>query len=548
MTEKYFQILFGGLAGELANMTLDQVLDHLDNHLSLFLLDRPVSAAYAERLSRDPGLAASPVAKAMLAHMVSKRLQLHPFDANAALALGRMRGRSDLILRSEMLGATNFEPQGMNDIMAMDEPDERRETVPVLLALLKRYPSYVQATDLLLEFDFIKGREPGDWIGSFQCPARLKSAWQSRLLSHYAGLGLSGPGLEVWQRLAPEERHETNMNLAAELMAAAGDPDGAAALYRSSLEIDPGQAPVRFRLAALEHPWQPDENLLESRDVAVCLYSWNKAHMLAATLKSLAAGRLGRARVVVLLNGCTDQSREAVAALRPHFPEGCLSLVELPVNVGAPAARNWLLALPEVRRADYVAFLDDDVDVPKDWLARYVTVAESDPTIGVVGCRVLSPGRPAQLQYLFRNVAIALPNMMKLSLPAPVHAPDTGLYAFTRDTMNVMGCCHLLRGDVVRELPGFDIRFSPSQVDDLDHDLAVALAGRRIVYCGEVACVHHQNTGIGNVVRNTINKDKAGQIIGNDLKFVFKYSDQLDRLRELALRDRARAKEGRPWR
>jgi len=42
-------------------------------------------------------------------------------------------------------------------------------------------------------------------------------------------------------------------------------------------------------------------------------------------------------------------------------------IIELPVNIGAPAARNWLIARDETWQSDYIAFLDDDITMPENW-------------------------------------------------------------------------------------------------------------------------------------------------------------------------------------
>jgi hypothetical protein len=52
---------------------------------------------------------------------------------------------------------------------------------------------------------------------------------------------------------------------------------------------------VRRRLAELAAPLLPDPALPETREVAVCLYSYNKAALLGRTLARLAATALGRA-------------------------------------------------------------------------------------------------------------------------------------------------------------------------------------------------------------------------------------------------------------
>lgn len=101
-----------------------------------------------------------------------------------------------------------------------------------------------------------------------------------------------------------------------------------------------------------------------------------------ATLASLAASELsapgGEAWIFALDNGSTD-TPDVYRKWR-HLA-GRMTVVTLP-NTWRPAARNWLLALPEVRRADWAAFLDDDVAVPADWLRRLWSALRAYPDAG----------------------------------------------------------------------------------------------------------------------------------------------------------------------
>jgi len=72
---------------------------------------------------------------------------------------------------------------------------------------------------------------------------------------------------------------------------------------------------------------------------------------------------------------------------------------------------------------------------------------------------------------------------------------DRGHLRCVRPCATVTGCCHLLRTDVVQALGGFDLRFSPSQYDDLDHDVRLLLAGRVQVCQGHLAVGHFKSTG-----------------------------------------------------
>lgn len=287
---------------------------------------------------------------------------------------------------------------------------------------------------------------------------------------------------------------------------------------------------------AIASPCQEAPDALDAR-IAIFLYSWNKADLLASTLHSLAASDTGNAHVTVLLNGCTDDSAAQVAAINEHLFGGRITVINLPINIGAPAARNWLLATAQGRTADYVAFLDDDVEVPPNWLRAMLSVLRRYPKAGVIGIKTLNPGLPSRMQYLFRNIAVALPGLIRISFDTPNTNFDVGLYDVTRTTANVMGCCHIFTRRAVDAVPTFDLRFSPSQMDDIAHDLDVALAGFEVIYHGGIACIHHQMSGVGRS-QGSVNLSRLGNVAGNDVKFYYRFADKLDALGKLNNLDR----------
>ena len=313
-------------------------------------------------------------------------------------------------------------------------------------------------------------------------------------------------------------------NLRARLAMDAGDHDAARDHLLASLEAEPFQPGVIEQLA---RPDLPDK--VVGNDVHVCLYTWNKPDLLARTMASLAATGLGKARVTVLNNGTTDCSPEELENhVREAAPDLAVNWVHLPVNVGAPAARNWLLSLDAIREARYVAFLDDDVLLPRDWLARYLTTLRGTPGAVAVGPKCVNhPVRT--IQYAFRSFQEAGEHRIRLTPNAPT-LMDMGQFDGPRPCLTVMGCCHLLDRERLDRLgvPGFDVRFSPSQVDDIEHDLQIWKAGGQVVYDGAVEVIHLQDTG------KTRTRASLGHAYANHFKMEHKFEPQ-----ELEAMDRA---------
>uniref|UniRef100_I2PZJ2 Putative glycosyltransferase n=1 Tax=Desulfovibrio sp. U5L TaxID=596152 RepID=I2PZJ2_9BACT len=350
--------------------------------------------------------------------------------------------------------------------------------------------------------------------------------------------------------------------VAGELSLLAGRPDAAEAHLRRSLAHLPTAA-ARLRLAeahlrqggreaalaelAAACAGRPWDSLAVSRlsdlatglayrleplpgAVAVLVYSFNNAPLLARTLVALEATDWSfapaGARVVVLDNGSADDTAAVCAAARDRSG-GRLAVVSLPVNVGAPAARNWLAALPQVRAAAFAAYLDDDALVPPDWLGRFGAAVAAMPGAGVWGSLV----RATDAQHFIQSADTHL-------LPTPrgqdgegrafalarpwLATADGGQYALCRPCASVTGCCHLFRTDVLTGLGGFDIRFSPTQYDDLDLDIRQLLAGRPAVCQGHLTVLHAKATGAAAHVGGK----QYGSAFANQFKLHHKYDDE----------------------
>jgi GT2 family glycosyltransferase len=533
MNQRYFETFQLGMAAQLRELSLDEMVLYVRNHIHSFLLDESICFCFIERLANDTATASHEAAKKTMLYLLDKALQLRPFRIGLLEAVARLTGNTMVRKRLDVVQAHNHDKATYDLISALNLKFDAREAGEFITRLIKAYPDHAPAAQFALTVDRHLGLPAGPWLDRFECPEPLRRDWDVALFNHQASVGASDKAMALWPTLNRTILRETSLNLAAEMFVAAGDREQGLSLYAKSIRQDPRQTPVRLRMRELEHPFVPDRSLLGKHTVNICLYSWNKADMLAQTLESLSRSDIGRARIDVLLNGCTDHSREVAEAARVLFPANEFTIHDLHVNIGAPAARNWLKELPAVRANEFIAFLDDDVTVQQDWLASFLTVAAADENIGVVGCKILHPGQPALIQYLYRYVAIADHGLLKMSIHAPERQYDNHVYDVIRETRNVMGCQHLLRTSALAKVErGFDIRFSPSQVDDIDHDLALSLAGCRIMYCGQVACIHHQSSG-KNETKVEWRPSEVGGIMGNDIKFFYKHADHLDALKAL---------------
>jgi GT2 family glycosyltransferase len=314
--------------------------------------------------------------------------------------------------------------------------------------------------------------------------------------------------------------------LRAALLVRAGDPEAAARLYGSLRRAMPWHVNLTLTLHDLTIGRLPsalaDGGDIGPGDAAVLLYTWNKADFIRDTLDALSRTRLGASPLIVLDNGSADATPEVLRQAAGLFPPGRLRVVTLPINVGAPAARNWLLALPEVRAARYAAFVDDDARPPQGWLPLLLDAARANPQAGAVGCAVADIPAPHRMQSAdYHLLPPETGQSLLAEVPERIFVMDTcagkldfGLYRYRRPALSVSGCCHLIATAAVRAAGPFDIRFTPTQFDDLERDMRSWLAGFPAVYEGRCVVRHVQTSSLARART----KAQSAHVAGNKLK------------------------------
>ena len=168
----------------------------------------------------------------------------------------------------------------------------------------------------------------------------------------------------------------------------------------------------------------------------------------------------------MLDNGSSDDTPLRLQAFCDRLGPERFSVVELPVNVGAAAARNWLMALPEAAASEHIVYMDDDVRLPLDWLGRLGACAEDYPEAGAWGCRVVDEGNPAVLQSV--DTALTDPDpspeedSRRFKISDLHHQNlDFGQFSYTRPCASVTGCCHMFRYSRLEEAGGLICVFLP---------------------------------------------------------------------------------------
>lgn len=195
--------------------------------------------------------------------------------------------------------------------------------------------------------------------------------------------------------------------------------------------------------------------------VSVIMPTWNRAHVVARSIRSVQSQTHGDWELIVVDDGSTDSTREVIRAMA--VTDARIRLVEA-VHGGVSAARNAGL---DAATGDYVAFLDSD----NEWPTRYLDLMLRG---------VISSGASAGYAGL------------------QLHDGDKTMYrAYEGDIDHLMIVNHIdLNVLVVDRQLAIETRFDDSLRRWVDHDFAIRVGKTtRLHMFPFIGCVYDDDRG-----------------------------------------------------
>jgi GT2 family glycosyltransferase len=214
--------------------------------------------------------------------------------------------------------------------------------------------------------------------------------------------------------------------------------------------------------------------------VACIVLSYQGKALVLQTLESLYRLDYPRYRVVVVDNGSSDGTYEAVAAAWPQA-----TLLRVEQNQGISVGLN--LGIRHVLEAgdDYLLLLNNDIEVRPDMVTELVAVAESDPAIGAVG--------PKAYYYSDRNRIWSAGGQLHFRQSITDERGnlelDSGQYERTEEMDYVNGCAMLVPRRAQLDVGLWDGTFLVS-VEDADWCMRAKKKGWRCFYAHRAVLWH----------------------------------------------------------
>ena len=242
-----------------------------------------------------------------------------------------------------------------------------------------------------------------------------------------------------------------------------------------------------------------------------CIVTWNSLSFLKRTLESLAASDYPSEKITVYIanNGSTDGTSEYLDALKKSSPIA-IKVVDVPINTGVAVGLNLAIS---AGNGELIARLDDDIILPSNWLQLLVQDLRNRPFAGCVGMKTVSDDDRKALQWAHEQ---KYPKWFSHG-----DESDVGQTDYLSRVAHVAGCCCLYRRDVMKACGLVDIRYSPTQWDDIDHGTVLYSAGYEILCEGRAHVIHKKTSGL----------DRSGPGMasarGNWLKYLGKWGNDI---------------------
>ncbi len=169
-------------------------------------------------------------------------------------------------------------------------------------------------------------------------------------------------------------------------------------------------------------------------------------------------------------------------------------------------------------KGTYIMFLNNDTRVTENYLSSLLRLIKSDPSIGMVGSKLVYPdGKLQEAGGIIWSDGSGW-NYGRND------DPDKCEYNYVRDVDYISGASILLSTELWNKIGGFDDRYAPAYCEDSDLAFEVRKAGKRVVYQPQSVVIHYEGVSNGT---DTHGSGLKKYQIENSKKLKDKWADEL---------------------
>jgi GT2 family glycosyltransferase len=206
--------------------------------------------------------------------------------------------------------------------------------------------------------------------------------------------------------------------------------------------------------------------------VFIIIVNWNGREITLDCLASLGHLAYSNMRIVVVDNGSSDGSAEAIAN---RFPE--VAVLEMNENLRFAGGNNVGIRYGLERGAEMFLLLNNDTTVDPIFLSAMVSRLSSGAHVGMVAPKIYYHDEPNRIWFAGGTVSMWTGTMRHTG----IREFDHGQYDTSREIEFASGCCMLVKREVIEEVGILDESYA-IYTEDVDWCMRIRRKGHAIVY------------------------------------------------------------------
>ena len=220
---------------------------------------------------------------------------------------------------------------------------------------------------------------------------------------------------------------------------------------------------------------------MSEKKVTIIILTWNGLDYTKRCIESLQERTVfPDYEVVVVDNGSTDGTVEYLRSL------SSLRVFENDRNLGFVRGNNRAMAECG-GDSDFVLLNNDTEIIQPEWLSRLQATAYSAPEVGVVGARLRRP------DGMLQHAGAYMPIETFWGQQIGAGEKDINQFNADAEVEGIVFACAYIKREVYEQVGPLDEDYF-SYFEDSDYCLNARSHGFKVVCCGSVTVVHHENT------------------------------------------------------
>ena len=246
--------------------------------------------------------------------------------------------------------------------------------------------------------------------------------------------------------------------------------------------------------------------------ISIIILCYNKADYTEKCLASIFQHEENLPHEVIVLDNASVDDTPFLLETYTHQ----LTYVRSDTNLGFVGGNNEAV---RHARGDYLIFLNNDTVVSEGWLAELYACFQLYPDAGAVGAKLIYPD--GRLQEA-GGIVFSDGNGWNYGRGM---RPEDPRFDFVREVDYCSAAALMLRGDLWKEIGGFDQRYTPAYYEDTDLCFEIRKRGYKVYYQPKSRVIHHEGKTAGTDLQSGYKKYQTL----NRVKFLEKWSKELQK-------------------